>query len=117
MKAGKIDPSRDGFCHPPQAKRTKCACGKTQRLWSVETVCDCGRVHVREPGASAFRRGLLRPTRAGGKAGCPGVRMSAPLDQSGAGSTGGAPPNAHHVIHSGEGGGDGAFWQPRHHAA
>lgn len=72
MRVGEIDPA-NGWCHPAQAKRTKCACGATVQMRAVSVRCDCGRRHVRAPGA-AFASTGAQPVRPGGKAGCPGVR-------------------------------------------
>lgn len=66
------------YCHPSQAKRTKCICGLTIELVNgaeSRTLCKCGRVHQKESG-SAFRSmldsgGVWR--RPGGRKGCPGV--------------------------------------------
>lgn len=71
-----IDPERDGYCHPAQSKRTKCACGVTCRLWGggYDTVCRCGRVHRKAPG-SAFESTGAQPVRPGGRHGCPGVEQ------------------------------------------
>ena len=78
LRTREIDPQRDGYCHPPQAKRTKCACGRTVEFFSVldhgtnATRCACGRVHVKAPG-SAFERAIGQPVRPGGRQGCPGT--------------------------------------------
>lgn len=74
-----IDPSRTGYCHPAQAKRTKCACGKTIALargGGAGIRCDCGRVHYKRPGSS-FGGNHRQPVRPGGRAGCPGVPAEA----------------------------------------
>ena len=70
-----IKPERDGYCHPAQAKRTKCACGEVVRFWGEcgpAYRCSCGRVHVKAPGP-AFDATGAQPVRPGGKKGCPGV--------------------------------------------
>jgi hypothetical protein len=71
MDVPAIDPAL-GYCHPRQSKRTRCACGAVVVLGRDGTVCGCGRVHVKEPGA-AFGSTGLQPVRAGGRRGCPGV--------------------------------------------
>jgi hypothetical protein len=69
-----INPERDGYCHPAQAKRTKCVCGATCRLHATTPAsrCSCGRVHRKAPGA-AFASTGAQPVRAGGRDGCPGM--------------------------------------------
>ena len=73
-----------GYCHPAQSKRTKCVCGATCRLVFVGTVCDCGRIHRRQPGVSAFARTGYKgqATRPGGTLGCPGVGTEKPKKTS-----------------------------------
>ncbi len=74
VKDGEILP-RQGYCHPAQSKRTKCACGAVVQLHRVDTSCKCGRWHCKEPGVSAFARQTFQPCRAGGRKGCPGTEM------------------------------------------
>ncbi len=67
------------WCHPQQAQRTKCVCGRVLGLAGAYgeyvRVCKCGRKHKKAPG-SAFQ-GLGKPGggfhRPGGAAGCPGL--------------------------------------------
>lgn len=77
MKLLPLDPAKDGHCHPAQAKRTKCACGKTCRLPTQATRCECGRVHRKDKSVSAFANTRLQSLRPGGKQGCPGCPVIA----------------------------------------
>jgi len=69
-----------GFCHPSNAVRTKCACGRVIGLGqSVDDnppiiTCACGRQHRKAPGGwrGPFRAGKRR----GGKDGCPGLKIA-----------------------------------------
>lgn len=74
-----IDPARVGYCHPAQAKRTKCACGAVIELGrhgdGVYAVrCECGRLHRKDPNRSAFADTGRQPVRPGGAKGCPGCQ-------------------------------------------
>ena len=71
LEVGEIDPMA-GWCHPAQAKRTLCACGRVLELPTVAERCECGRIHRKEPGVSAFAETGHQPVRPGGRHGCPG---------------------------------------------
>lgn len=72
MIVAELDPVRDGYCHPSQSKRTKCACGLTLEMHTANTRCRCGRIHRKNPYRSAFAETGPQPVRPGGRGGCPG---------------------------------------------
>ncbi len=78
LDVSEINPAKSGYCHPAQAKRTKCACGAIMNFFPMRRWrrCECGRVHIKAPGASFGSTGA-QPVRPGGKAGCPGCEERA----------------------------------------
>jgi hypothetical protein len=67
-------------CHPSNAVRTKCACGRVISLGRSKgndppvVTCTCGREHRKAPGGwRGPDRGGERP---GGACGCPGLKAA-----------------------------------------
>lgn len=74
----------NGWCHPPHAMRTKCACGNVIELRGAVgdrvVTCKCGRQHSKEPRSAFAKADHIGPNgqitagqRKGGRAGCPGI--------------------------------------------